>query len=107
MYKSMTERQSNEYLSFIDGLLNAYNNRGHSSIGFATPTQAMLVANFDYVAYYHTKRYRKAALHRKRPRLSVGDIVRLKTLGKQQHVFQVSQSLTQSILAINISSPNP
>ena len=77
----MAERQDNRFVHRLDDICIAYNHRGHRSLNFLSPEEAVKDENEHLVTRCHTRRYREAALARKRPTFSVGEVVRIKLQG--------------------------
>lgn len=85
MYKIMTERGTNRWITFIWDLLDSLRSRGHRALEGMSPSEATRRRNQGFVLACHEKRYAKIAAKRKGPKLTIGTRVRLKTLGKLQH----------------------
>ena len=83
MYKHMSENQTTRYVDVLSDLLSTYNNREHRSIGMS-PNMAELPENQDKVRNMHNRKYSKVSSKRKKPKLKIGDLVRIKT---QENVF--------------------
>jgi transposase InsO family protein len=77
LYKIMEEKQSRNYMKFLDDTLHIYNNRENRSTGFS-PNEAYLQENENSVLENLEKNiYSKAVKLRKTPKYKVGDTVRI------------------------------
>ena len=84
IYKAMTAFQTTRYFTFLDDIVQTYNNRPHRSLEGMTPNNADLIQNQAQVHAIHTRRYQKLELKRKRKLpLKIGDLVRIKIASKK------------------------
>lgn len=85
MYKYMEDNKTNRYIDELHNILLTYRQRGHRTLRFMTPEDAIMPQNYNHVLQSHLIRYRK--IKRKKPKLKVGQKVRVASLGKLQHAF--------------------
>lgn len=85
MYKFMQEYATNRYIDALPDILLSYLQRGHRTLRFMSPQDAILPENYNHVLQSHLIRYKK--VKRRKPKLKVGQKVRVASLGKLQHAF--------------------
>lgn len=77
IYKFLVEKKTKKYIDALPGLVKTYNSRKHRSIGMS-PDDAELEQNHAKVREILGLRHGEALKKRKRPKLKVGDRVRIK-----------------------------
>lgn len=81
IYRFLTERETNHYLTQLPEILQSYNSRGHRAIGFLSPNEAEKIRNHPRVLSEQLKRFRKIreAYEKTKPKpLAVNDLVRIR-----------------------------
>ena len=77
IYKWLSDRETTRYIDQLPKIVETYNNRGHRNLQFMTPEEADLPRNERYVRGLNMQR--AGRVKRKKPKLEVGDTVRVKT----------------------------
>lgn len=77
IYKYLTNNETVKYIDVLDELVKTYNKRGHRSLSGMSPDEAFQKKNRAYVLGLHMERYAKVP--RLKPRLELGDVVRVKS----------------------------
>lgn len=77
LYKYMSERGTNRYIDVLSEIARTYNERGHRSLQYMSPLEADTPHNELLVRDVAKTRF--ARIKRRKPRFSLGDVVRLKT----------------------------
>ena len=78
MYRYMTDRQTYKYIDVLQRLVIGYNARPHRTLQGLTPLQAEDPTNKDAVDDALQQHYNKARSARKKPKLEIGQTVRVK-----------------------------
>jgi hypothetical protein len=81
IFKYLTHKNSNHYLTILPKIIKTYNNTKHRSIGYLTPIQAKLSSNRERVK---KSLYPNETLQIKKPKFKINDIVRI---SKTRKVF--------------------
>lgn len=76
LYTYLSDRETLHYLDVLDKLVQTYNTRAHRSLDGMTPNEAFSRKNRRHVRGLHMARYAKVPWQK--PKLKVGDIVRVK-----------------------------
>ena len=82
IYKYLTENETLRYIDVLPRLVRSYNRRPHRTLEGMTPFEADKPVNRHRVQAILHAQYAKRAT-RRRPRLAVGDLVRVKTAPKK------------------------
>lgn len=78
IFKFMTQKETNCYITALPSLLKTYNSRGHRSIGNLSPFDAEEEENQSLVLQYQVQRFEKIRKKRKlKATFKLGDIVRI------------------------------
>lgn len=80
IYKHLTENETTRYIDVLPDLVKTYNTRGHRSLDGMSPNEASKLKNEVHVRGVLMKRY--ASIKRKKPTLTLGQTVRIKTDSK-------------------------
>lgn len=80
IFKFMTEKQSSRYIDHLDDIVEVYNKRGHRTLKYMSPDEAELEENWAFVREALNEKYSKIVhlKKKKKPKYSLGDVVRLK-----------------------------
>lgn len=81
IYRYMTENETFRYLNVLQDLTSAYNNRGHRTLRYLTPNEAEKKENWGKVLCSLNIHYAKAVGKSQKPKLSIGQTVRVAKLG--------------------------
>lgn len=81
LYRYLSDRETFRYLDVLDDLVKTYNDREHRSLNGLTPNEAFKKKNRNYVRGIHMARYAK--IRPRKPKLSVGDVVRVKSVASK------------------------
>ena len=82
LYKYLTDKGEERYIDALPALVKSYNNRPHRSLGGHTPNFADKKKNELFIRGLHAQNYAKRhKLGGRKPKLAVGDKVRVKTYG--------------------------
>jgi transposase InsO family protein len=77
IYKWLSDRETTRYIDQLPKIVETYNKRGHRSLQFMTPEEADRPRNETYVRGLNMQR--AGRVKRKKPKLELGDTVRVKT----------------------------
>lgn len=80
IYKYLSQNETVRYIDNLQKLVKTYNNRGHRSLRNISPNVADMIKNEKYIRAIHEARYIK--IKRKKPTLTLGSTVRVKTDAK-------------------------
>ena len=106
----MTKYVTNRYIDALPEIVQSYLHRGHRSLGYMAPIDAVEPENHPHVLAAHVAKYRK--IKRVKPSYPVGLRVRIKNLGKYQHAFHRGYHVRFSyeefeIIGVNTTMPKP
>lgn len=98
IYKMMTDMKNQNYLPYLDKIVDSYNDAPHSFFKHElSPREAEKKENKHLVDLFHASHYHKVLRSRKKPIFKVGDIVRRyaarKKLGNRGFHYQFSEGL--------------
>ena len=91
LYRFLSDRETFRYLDVLEDLVKTYNEREHRSLNGLSPNEAFKKKNRNYVRGIHMARYAK--IRPQKPKLSVGDVVRIKSVASK--VATASRSYVQ------------
>jgi hypothetical protein len=83
IYRYMTENETFRYISVLQDLTAAYNGRGHRTLQYLSPNEAEKKENWGKVLCALNTYYSKAVGKSQKPKLSVGQTVRVAKLGEK------------------------
>jgi Integrase core domain len=79
IYRYMTENETFKYITVLQDLVHAYNNRGHRTLKYKTPNYAEKRGNRDEIFNALNEHYTKCVEEKKEPKYKVGQKVKIKT----------------------------
>lgn len=82
LYKYLSDNETMRYIDILDALTQTYNTREHRGLKGMSPNEAFRKENKTRVRGIHMERYSK--VKRRRPKLKVGDIVRVKSFSSSK-----------------------
>lgn len=80
IYKYLSDRETAKYVDVLEDLVKSYNSRGHRSLEYLSPNDADKPQNQQQVLAIARRRVDK--IKREKPKLKLGDMVRIKTDAK-------------------------